>query len=267
MCSMSRRSRLRCVIVRFVSNASLGGCVSVRKHILPRGTVRVVRRILSTITLTRGGQVVRESVGPRGVLVSGRSHVGVASFNVTITLSRASVARAGALLKSIRCLSPRRTENDVTASGSSVCTLNIILCRLLDKSIPFSKRSTIDITLGRFRRPVPSVERDRPRVPRDLRGIVLGTATGRPLSHCTAYRRVVTSLSAYLDRRHEGRTPFVPMSLLRRAGILAPLSTRMITGTSVRGAVVSPPRDIGTRTVRRFRPKQRTTKNGGGQGG
>lgn len=143
--------------------------------------------------------MIRHSVGPRGVVLLPANGVGIASFNVTHFSHARAEALARGTVNSIRCVSPRRTGNRFASRHTSVCSINIILCRVLANDIPFSTSDTISITLVRLRGRPGGVARVGPGVPLNVRRVYFRTVRGGPRSQCRATARVLLSLRSIVE--------------------------------------------------------------------
>ncbi len=112
-------------------------------------TLAVMQGLLSNLVTLRSTKCVRESVSPSGVVVASDNGVGLVSFNVTGEMGnggagRDSCAMSKRFVKGPGCTTPRLIENLISSRGAaaSLCTINVLLCRLLINEIPFSNRVT-----------------------------------------------------------------------------------------------------------------------------
>ncbi len=163
-----------------------------------RGVYGTIFRILSTLSCIRSENMVRESVGPSGVVIRDSSGVELVSLNVTEVGSKGGFSRCN-FVKAPRCTTPRRVlESGAHAirvgTTASLCTLNVAFCRVLAKKGPFSTSARISALAQRVERALPS----RSTVPGHIVGMVSGTARGRRSGEFRATRRFEDTLGSTL---------------------------------------------------------------------
>ncbi len=154
-------------------------------------------RVLGKLRRTRSGNVIRHSMGPRGVVILTSNAVGIASFNVTHFSHDSRHAVASGTVNSIRCVDPRRTENRGASRGTSVCSMNMVLCRVLANGLPFRTRDTMSITVVRLRHSPRLPARVGTSVPGKLRRVAVRTVRGDRSGHCRSTSRVLYSLNGF----------------------------------------------------------------------
>lgn len=82
--------------------------------------------VYGTLARLRTLKVVRESVGPTGIVVGNGGRTILVSLGVTHSISRDSSGSATSL-NAINCTTPRRCKVSRSNGSASVCTLNILL--------------------------------------------------------------------------------------------------------------------------------------------
>lgn len=126
ICSANRFGKLSFLIVRCIRNIGLQRRVGTRNAFSIHRALHIITRALSNLTSTRHTNIIRHSVGPRGVLVGSHNRIRVASFNLTGTTDRTALDSANVLLNATTCLTPRVVRGGRTATRNSLCSINVV---------------------------------------------------------------------------------------------------------------------------------------------
>jgi serine/threonine-protein kinase len=210
-----------------VEGATLAHVLEAGPLSLPQA-VSCVSQVLSALGYAHEHGVVHREITPEHILITPEGVVKLGGFGLAKGAHDAQLTQAGAVLGSLRYISPEQVKGSTSLDGrSDLYSLGVVLYEMVTGRPPFESKSQFDVMLAHVNQAPPPPLELRPDLPPALNDIILKALAKDPAERFASaeeFHAVLAALNLIPKRESTAAKPAPPPPAPAPPAVLPPLA-------------------------------------------
>ena len=170
------------IVMEYVEGQDLKKLLELKGPLSVAGALNLMRDIITGVAIAHEAGLIHRDLKPANILISKRGQIKITDFGIARDLAKRGMTQPGTVWGTSDYMAPEQAMGQSASPAMDVYSLGVLMFEILSGKLPYPGNDPMVVMMAHIQKPVPSLHRVAPLVPKNLSNLVARMMAKNPTS-------------------------------------------------------------------------------------